>query len=119
TFRFLDDVFTEYAVLTGSEAAVARAADRAATRRPYRDYVEWLVARDRGESLDFWRRTLAGFDEPTPLPYDRAPERAHRSQSVARIPVELTPRESERVLSFARSHQVTVNAVVQAAWALL
>ncbi|AUS81135.1 hypothetical protein C1701_25465 [Actinoalloteichus sp. AHMU CJ021] len=141
-FQFLADVFAEHSRLhadrtahdlagsgsaatpgtQGTPGAAPDATPGAPTgrpRRPYRDYVEWLVARDRGESLDFWRRTLAGFDEPTPLPYDRAPERAHRSQSVARIPVELTPRESERVLSFARSHQVTVNAVVQAAWALL
>ncbi|WP_016697182.1 non-ribosomal peptide synthetase, partial [Actinoalloteichus spitiensis] len=114
TFRFLDDVFTEYAALCEPDRVAPPA-----SRLPYRDYLAWLRKRNISESLEFWRRTLSGFDEPTPLPYDRAPERAHRSQSSARWDVELPAELSTAVAGFVREQRVTVNAVVQAAWALL
>ena len=43
------------------------------TRRPYRDYIEWLERRDRAAEQRYWRETLAGFDEPTVLAVDAAP----------------------------------------------
>ncbi|HYQ83486.1 MAG TPA: condensation domain-containing protein, partial [Rubrobacter sp.] len=33
--------------------------------RPYRDYIEWLERQDQARAEQFWRRTLAGFSEPT------------------------------------------------------
>ena len=62
---------------------------------------------------------LAGYEQPVELPYDRAPERSHRVQSTARVPVALPDDVSARIGDFARSQRVTTNAVVQGAWALL
>ncbi|HEX8411741.1 MAG TPA: amino acid adenylation domain-containing protein [Thermoanaerobaculia bacterium] len=40
-----------------------------ASRPTFRDYVDWLRARETSEA--FWRETLRGFTAPTPLPYAR------------------------------------------------
>ncbi|WP_267938918.1 non-ribosomal peptide synthetase [Saccharothrix sp. S26] len=85
-------------------------------RRPFRDYVAWLAEQDEAEAREHWRRALAGFDSPTPLPADRP---AGHGTSSRRLEVELTDEESARLYEFARHHRVTPSAIVQGAWALL
>ncbi|MET0235827.1 MAG: amino acid adenylation domain-containing protein [Kibdelosporangium sp.] len=107
TAAFLHDVMGEY---TGTGSA---------QRRPYGDYMRWLAERDAMVGKEFWRKSLAGFDQRVALPYDRAPGGAHVSQSSGQIPVELSAGVSAQVARFARDQRITVNAVVQGAWALL
>src|SRR5262249_17306058 len=69
----LTEVFTLYgAAAAGREGPLP-------APRPYRDYVAWLARRDQDEAMGFWRRLLAGFAAPTPVPFDRpaALGRAH------------------------------------------
>ncbi|ROP36112.1 non-ribosomal peptide synthase protein (TIGR01720 family)/amino acid adenylation domain-containing protein [Saccharothrix texasensis] len=87
-----------------------------AQRRPFRDYVAWTAEQDEAQAQEHWRRVLAGFDSPTPLPADRPAEHGTSSQ---RLRVELTDEESARLYEFARRHRVTPSAIVQGAWALL
>src|SRR6185503_3650428 len=65
-FQVLGDVFAAYAALV-EDRDVAPAA-----RPPFREYLRWLGEHDESGALDFWRAALAGFESPTPLPYDRA-----------------------------------------------
>ncbi|HKN51653.1 MAG TPA: amino acid adenylation domain-containing protein, partial [Amycolatopsis sp.] len=88
-------------------------------RRPFRDYIAWLAAQDRGEAERYWRGALEGFDAPTPLPYDRPAVEAHRAESSETVLIELPPEESRRVHEMAKRAALTVNTVVQGAWALL
>ncbi|MER5267683.1 amino acid adenylation domain-containing protein [Actinosynnema sp. NPDC002837] len=87
-----------------------------AERRPFRDYVAWTAAQDEDAAREHWRRVLAGFDSPTPLPADRPAEHGTSSQ---RFRVELSDGESASLYEFARRHRVTPSAIVQGAWALL
>ncbi|WP_328928131.1 non-ribosomal peptide synthase/polyketide synthase [Streptomyces sp. NBC_00190] len=103
----LQDVFTRYA---GGDPEV---------RRPYRDYLEWLGSRDTAAGLDHWRSVLAGFDTPVPLPADRLPAPDHRSWAGRHLEVDLPGTLATDVGTFARRHRLTVNAVIQGAWALL
>src|SRR5690242_4757708 len=85
--------------------------------RPFRDYIAWLKQQDMSRAEAYWRKELAGFSTPTRLSIERAGktvEKQHAEQDV-RLSVD----QSERVQRFAREQQVTVNTVVQAAWALL
>ncbi|PSL55729.1 non-ribosomal peptide synthase protein (TIGR01720 family)/amino acid adenylation domain-containing protein [Saccharothrix carnea] len=86
------------------------------SRRPFRDYLAWLGEQDPTAAEEHWRRVLAGVESPTPLPYDRAPEQAHRAESSARVVLDLPV---DRLAAAARGHGLTVNTVVQGAWALL
>ncbi|CAL9523271.1 D-alanine--D-alanyl carrier protein ligase [Actinosynnema sp. ALI-1.44] len=88
-----------------------------AERRPFRDYVAWLAAQDEQAAERHWREVLGTFDSPTPLPADRPA--AGPAASSERHAVALSAEESSRLYAFARTHGLTVNTMVQAAWALL
>ncbi|MFI6028102.1 amino acid adenylation domain-containing protein [Amycolatopsis magusensis] len=111
--QLLTDVFEEYAAIRDGRECPAPA------RRPFRAYLDWLAAQDPAEAERHWRGVLGGFDSPTPLPYDRPPLAAHTSRSTDNVRLDLTPARTERLNEFARRHRLTVNAVVQGAWALL
>ncbi len=111
--QVIAEVFDHYAAITGGGQP------RLATRRPYRDYLRWLAGRDQGEAQEYWRGVLAGFTAPTPLPADRAPAQAHRTESAAEAGAALTPEQTGRLQAAARQAGLTLNTVVQGAWALL
>ncbi|MEU7429232.1 condensation domain-containing protein, partial [Streptomyces sp. NPDC040750] len=113
TFQMLDELTTAYRALAAGEEPVLPA------RRPFGAYVEWLERQDLSEAEAYWRTLLDGFDEPTALPYDRRPAASHRAQSTERLVTRLPADASRRLYAFARTHRLTVNAVVQGAWALL
>ncbi|WP_433730545.1 non-ribosomal peptide synthase/polyketide synthase [Actinoplanes sp. CA-051413] len=107
------EVCEQYAAITSGRAP------QLAPRRPFRDYLSWLAAQDAAESQRYWRGVLAGVEAPTPLPYDRAPVDTHRTESSQSLRLELSPPESALLHATARANGLTVNTVVQGAWALL
>ena len=88
--------------------------------RPFRDYIEWLRRQDLSEAESFWRETLKGFSAPTPLVAARA---ASCESGMADIRGEQEVRLSAPVTtslkSMAKDHGLTLNTLVQGAWALL
>ncbi|MEU5261652.1 non-ribosomal peptide synthase/polyketide synthase [Amycolatopsis sp. NPDC021455] len=100
-------------------AATAGVRPALVARRPYRDYLGWLAGRDQAAAEEFWRTTLAGFDAPTALPYDRPPAQAHESRSTDSVRTALPPAATLRLREFAGTHGLTVNTLVQGGWALL
>ncbi|MFI9379909.1 non-ribosomal peptide synthase/polyketide synthase [Kutzneria sp. NPDC052558] len=90
-----------------------------AVRRPFRDYLSWLAAQDESAAEAFWREALSGFETPTPLPYDRQPAQAHQARSGQQVRVSLSEEDSSRLREFAQRNGLTVNTLVQGAWALL
>ncbi|WP_411143364.1 amino acid adenylation domain-containing protein [Streptomyces sp. x-80] len=112
-FQVLSDVFECY-------GALRSATEPALPFRPaFRDHVAWLAEQDTGTAEEFWRRALRGFAAPTALPYDRQPVRNHHSRSSGRLGLELTPELTAGLNALAREHRLTVNSLVQGAWALL
>ena len=86
----------------------------------YRRYVDWIASRDDTAARDYWSRQLAGFDAPSVLPMDRAPFRASGAASGHGWRETCLGRgASDALTSFAATAGVTVNSVLQAAWALL
>jgi amino acid adenylation domain-containing protein/non-ribosomal peptide synthase protein (TIGR01720 family) len=114
----LSDVIAEYAALT-APAAGSSPAPSVAPRGAFRDYLEWLAARDHSQARSYWKDRLAGFTERVALPYDRTALWAHRGRSTERVTVPLSAEAAEQAGVFARSHRLTLNAVVQGAWSLL
>ncbi|HZS21935.1 MAG TPA: amino acid adenylation domain-containing protein, partial [Pseudonocardiaceae bacterium] len=88
-------------------------------RRPFRDYVHWLSEQDQAQAEAHWRDVLAGFDSRTPLPYDRPPRQAHQAESSEWIDLQLGEQDTAGLQRVARHHGLTVNTIVQGAWALL
>jgi amino acid adenylation domain-containing protein/non-ribosomal peptide synthase protein (TIGR01720 family) len=114
TSGLLADVFAHYRALADETAPAA-----APARAPFRDYVQWLGRQDTARSEEYWQGVLAGLRSPTPLPYDRRPAPGHQSEAAERISVELAADDSAALTERARGHRLTLNTVVQGAWALL
>ena len=89
---------------------------RLAPPRPYRDYIAWLKKQDATRAEAFWRRTLAGFTAATPLTVDRT---STGDDGYAEQEVHLAVEATSALQSLARKHQLTMNTLVQGAWALL
>ena len=107
----LREVFGAY------EAAQAGQPWDAPRPRPYRDYIAWLRSQDLGPAEAFWRNALAGFRAPTPVGIDgdRAAEPAGIGVGERRLGEAATLPLRE----FAHRHGLTLNTLVQGAWALL
>jgi len=86
--------------------------------RPYRDYIGWLARRDQEASRSLWREHLAGIDGPTlmspALTAGEAPVGSPR-----RTELNLDSAATQRLAEAARSRGVTVNTLVQMAWATI
>ncbi|UGT39784.1 amino acid adenylation domain-containing protein [Nocardia yamanashiensis] len=85
--------------------------------RPYRDYLVWLARQDREATLEKWRTTLTGAQPTMVASVLERP--AEPEIGYGEIEFELTEAETAAVTAFAANAEVTVNTVVQSAWALL
>jgi acyl carrier protein len=112
-FQVLLDVFACHAAVTEGRPP------RLEVRRPYREYLRWLAAQEQREAESYWKWALSGFATPTALNYDRAPAPGHATTSTGALSVRLDEAESGALYEFARRHGLTVNSVVQGAWAVL
>ncbi len=102
-------------VLLAYESLQRRKGITGTPRRPYRDYIAWLKALDRKPAEAYWREALRGLEAPTPLGIDR--RRAAEAESgYGTRTLTLSPAALE---AFTRRHHLTVNTLVQGAWALL
>ncbi|MGW5861006.1 amino acid adenylation domain-containing protein [Streptomyces sp. NPDC055239] len=82
----------------------------------YRDYLSWLERQDRDAARSAWRTELTGADEPTLV----APVDPGRPPVVPEVSsAELSPEKTRALTELARTHGLTVNTVVQGAWALV
>jgi len=88
--------------------------------RPYRDYIAWLQRQDLSKAEAFWKEALAGFTTPTSPGVQRALRVASdEKENNAVQQVHWPPEATERLQSFVRQHRLTLNTLIQGAWALL
>lgn len=86
--------------------------------RPYRDYIGWLAGRNQDSSRALWRTHLAGVDEPTlltPALTSTAPASGRPQLTEVTLDADATSLLSEA----ARRRGVTMNTLIQMAWANL
>lgn len=83
----------------------------------YHQYLTWLQDHPSTASAGFWRAQLAGFTAPTPLP--SADGEVDETAGAGRQVRVISSARTARLRTFARAQGVTLNTVVQAAWALL
>ena len=97
------------------------------TRRPFRDYINWLRQQDLSAAENYWRAQLEGFRTPTSLGMKRwqlngncstSPETGWRD-GFGEERYLLDHAVILRLEEFARSQHVTLNTLAQSAWALL
>ncbi|MCP4660178.1 MAG: non-ribosomal peptide synthetase, partial [bacterium] len=107
----LGDMFRCYAALAqGRPPSLSRS-------RPYRDYIAWLERQDPEEAGSYWQELLRGFTSPTLLGRQDDSPGEHRDYRQAGL--RLSDASSSGLQSLARNHRLTLNTLVQGAWAVL
>ncbi|MBV9385323.1 MAG: amino acid adenylation domain-containing protein, partial [Chroococcidiopsidaceae cyanobacterium CP_BM_ER_R8_30] len=88
--------------------------------RPYRDYIAWLQQQDTSKAEEFWKKNLKGFIAPTSV---RGAQKswalANQEGVYEEQKLQLSKATTKALQSFARQHHLTLNTLVQGAWALL
>lgn len=88
--------------------------------RPYCDYIAWLSSQEQSGAEQYWRSQLAGFTAPTPLVVDEpGPLQEDVKGRQGDDRVVLSEAKTAALLAFSQHSAVTVNTLVQGAWALL
>ncbi|MFL6261094.1 MAG: amino acid adenylation domain-containing protein [Thermoanaerobaculia bacterium] len=110
----LREVFALYNALTRGEEPALPAP------RPYREYVAWLQRQSLASAEAYWRRRLEGTGAPPSLPVEAHPHSGEPDdKDFAERHGRQSLRRSEELRGFARRHRLTINTLVQGAWALL
>src|SRR2546427_6962283 len=88
--------------------------------RPYRDYIEWLRKLDHDSAKTYWQGVLSGYRAPTPLVGARDREAEHvKGDACGTHEVRLSAALTSALRKRARKASVTLNMLLQGAWALL
>ena len=89
------------------------------TVRPYKNYITWLQKQDRDAAEKFWKERMNGFVTPTPLPFDKSPvveklEKDYKSEKIT-----LSKVLTLALNDLARRNRITLNSLLQIAWAIM
>lgn len=98
--------------------------------RPYQDYIQWLQ-QDWSKAANFWQQLLKGFTAPTALLVKSTlvkpsflnaflgAELEIVDSSFGDREIRLSAQTTAMLQSLAQQHQLTLNTLVQGAWAIL
>ncbi|HZF07305.1 MAG TPA: amino acid adenylation domain-containing protein [Thermoanaerobaculia bacterium] len=87
--------------------------------RPFSDYIAWLQRQDLVRAESFWRRELSEFAAPTPLPLGRPLPGSVPVAPYADRELCLGPGATAALQELGKRSKLTLNTLVQGAWALL
>jgi amino acid adenylation domain-containing protein/non-ribosomal peptide synthase protein (TIGR01720 family) len=83
--------------------------------RPYRDYILWLQEQDLEQAENYWKQYLQGFTLPTFLSIKQS-----KTQEVYQEEkIKLSPAMTNQIQAFAQQNRLTLNTIIQGAWAFL
>ncbi|HVQ39486.1 MAG TPA: condensation domain-containing protein, partial [Pyrinomonadaceae bacterium] len=115
----LTEVFASYRALVKGEEVEREPV------RSFRDYIEWLGKQSLEKAEEYWRKELRGIEHATVVnvapangkTIPRAAETAAERYGEQRC--SLSREQSEAIQEMTRRAQITINTVVQGAWAVL
>lgn len=85
-------------------------------KQPYKTYIKWLQQYDQEQARQFWQSELQNQHSHTRLPSTQ--QSSIQESTVQHIEIPLN-NVIPQVEHFARTYNVTVNAIINAAWGLL
>jgi len=86
--------------------------------KPYADYIKWINDRDKDEAANYWKNYLSLYETPVGLPKkEKASNSAQPEFSASSFIIDKSTAQAINKLS--RTHGVTVNSIIQTAWAIL
>ncbi|WP_416235670.1 amino acid adenylation domain-containing protein, partial [Nodularia sp. UHCC 0506] len=81
---------------------------------PYSNYILWLQQQNPEQAENYWRKHLQDFTAPTVLG-----NRENNQSSILSQKLKVNSQQTETLQNFVRQHRLTLNTLVQGAWALL
>jgi amino acid adenylation domain-containing protein len=109
----LKEVVDEY------QALLARRPYNPPRREPFSAYIAWLQSQNEAEAEAFWRSQLQGLSAPTPVGIGRPLRAGADEGNAGEHQFALSFNQSEALRTFAKEHRLTLNTLVQGAWAML
>jgi amino acid adenylation domain-containing protein len=82
----------------------------------FRSYIEWLEVQPREQAGNFWRKYLDDFESPGRLASDGG---MSGTTGYRREELEFSDRVTALLTAFARRQRLTLNTILQGAWAIL
>ncbi|HBW33510.1 non-ribosomal peptide synthetase [Anabaena sp. FACHB-709] len=104
----LTEVFTLYKAFCQSEDVTLP------SPIPYGNYILWLQQQNPEQAESFWRKQLQDFTAPTVLG-----NKINNQSSIFSQQSKVNSQQTEQLQNFVRQHRLTLNILVQGAWALL
>ncbi|HEX8185162.1 MAG TPA: condensation domain-containing protein, partial [Blastocatellia bacterium] len=109
----LKDVSTAYERLAGgAQVQIKR-------RRPYRDFIAWLMKQDLAKAESFWRSLLSGFAPRPMFSYEDSAATAGDRGEQEQLEIRFTEEVSANLGMLARRYRLTLGTILEGAWALL
>jgi amino acid adenylation domain-containing protein len=101
------------------EALVSGRQPRPQPATPFKDYIAWLSKQNLAEAETFWRKHLEAIEGPTPLPFALPRPQAHEMPaSLVRRRVRVSPAVTASLKRLVQTQRITMNTIVQGAWAI-
>ncbi len=113
TSLVLKDVFDCYEALHRGDAP------KISAPRAFKDYVGWLKQQDIHQAETFWKKELAGFTAPTSLRVERSPTAKELTGRYGQCETKLSEQVTATLRQLAQHHRLTLNTIIQGAWAIL
>ncbi|OSX98878.1 non-ribosomal peptide synthetase [Bacillus mycoides] len=82
---------------------------------PYKKYIQWLREQNQDQAEQFWREKLKGFTAPTLLGLESKEQEKGYTEKVTYLSEEQT----QALQNWAKRNRLTLNTVIQGAWAYL
>ena len=85
----------------------------------YGEYIGWLQQQKLSKAEEFWRRVLSGIKAPTPLIKPNVDKFSSQEDRYDDQILKLSTETTAALQSLAQQHHLTLNTLVQGAWAVL
>ena len=86
--------------------------------RPYRAFIEWLQAQDPDAARGYWHKVMADAPGPSGIGRATAQDGTNRPDDFGEVELSLPRDEADGIRAAATAHQLTLNTLLQGAWAL-
>jgi len=106
-------------VLDVHDALVRGEVPALAPSRPYRDFITWLQTLDVKRAEAFWREQLQGLQNPSAIALPAPAPTALADATPGELVFRFSARHTTRLREAATRHGVTLNTLLQGAWALV
>ncbi len=86
--------------------------------QPYKNYITWLKNKDMKKAEKFWKNYLKGFTTPVEINLAKEENIIEEIDSKT-IAEEFSETETEQIKNIAQENKITINTIIQIAWANL